>query len=295
MPRVTLGYKLAPANMVYALYSRGVKSGRFSNITPPGGTQTVIFAKPEVLNNFEVGSKNTFLDNRIVINVAGFYDRVDRQQLTSTTPYTFVNAAGQPVTNVITATNNIGKSEIYGFELESSFKVTNRFSLDGSVGYAHQEFINSEPVLLQATSAIGFPGAAGSTVVMKGKTQANVPAWNGYAAAQYVLPLSYATLKFRADAAYRGKLYADLANLTEIRSSWTFNGRVTLSQDTWDLSVYGRNLLNNQRATGSGLAGATSTCGYRETDTVTYGNNQQCLYASPPRPLELGMEVAFRF
>ncbi len=294
-PRVTLGYKLSPANMVYALYSRGVKSGRFSNITPPGGTQTVIFAKPEVLNNFEVGSKNSFLDNRIVLNVAGFYDRVDKQQLTSTTPFTFVNAAGQTVTNNITATNNIGKSEIYGFELESSFKVTDRFSLDGSVGYAHQEFINSEPVLLQASSAIGFPGAVGSTVVMKGKTQANVPAWNGYAAAQYVLPLSYAKLKFRADAAYRGKLYADLANLTTIRSSWTFNGRITMSQDTWDLSVFGRNLLNNQRATGSGLAGATSTCGYRETDTATYGSNQQCLYASPPRPFELGMEVAFRF
>lgn len=294
-PRVTVSYKLTPNNMVYALYSRGVKSGRFSNITPPGGTQTVIYARPEKLDNFEVGTKNSFMDGRGVFNLSAFYNRVSDQQLTSTTPYQFVNAAGQTVTGNITATNNVGESEIWGFELETSFRITPQFSIDGAVGYAHQEFVNEDPVILQASSAVGFPGAPGSPIIMKGKTQGNVPAWNGYVAAQYVVPVGDMDLKLRADANYRGKLYADLANITQIKSAWTINARATLQQDNWDFSLFGRNLFNNQRATGSGLAGATAPCGFIETNTAVYGTNQQCLYASPPRPREIGIEASYRF
>lgn len=295
-PRVTLSYKVTPNNMVYALFSSGVKSGRFSNVTPVTSAQTVIiYAQPEKLNNFEVGTKNSFFDNRVIFNLSAFFDQVKQQQLTSTTVFTFVNAAGNIVTNNITPTNNVGKSKIYGFELESSFKVTPRFSVDGSVGYAHQEFTNDTPVILSASSSIGFPGLPGDPIIMKGKTQANVPRWNGFIAGQYVLPLPTSEMRFRLDASYRGKLYADLANLTTIRSSWTVNGRITLARDTWDASIFARNILNNKRATGSGLAGATSTCGFIENNKTIYGNSQQCLYASPPRPFEMGAEVSFKF
>lgn len=297
-PRVTLSYKVAPDHMVYALYSNGVKSGRFSNVTPVGGTQTIIYAQPEKLDNFEVGTKNAFWNGRAIINLSGFFDKVRQQQLTSTTQYTFVNAAGQTVNSNITATNNVGKSEIWGFELETHFKVAPRFTVDGSIGYAKQKFVNTNPVVLSASSVIGFPGAPGDPVVLSGKTQANVPWWNGYVAGQYVVPLDNgASLKFRADASYRGKLYADLANLTAIKPAWTVNSRITLARDDWDVSLFGRNLFNNQRATGSGLAGATTLCGYTESATAVYGNaaNQQCLFASPPRPLEVGVEFAFKF
>ncbi len=300
-PRLTLSYKATPDNMIYALYSRGVKSGRFSNINPPGGVQTVIYAEPEQLDNFEVGTKNSFMGGRAVVNLSAFYDRVKRQQLTSTTPYQFVNAAGQTVTSNVTATYNVGESEIWGFELETSFRITPQFSLEGAVGYAKQEFVNDDPVILQASSAVGFPYTPGlpanasNPIIMKGKTQANVPAWNGYVAAQYIVPMGEADLKLRADANYRGKLYADLANITEIKSAWTINARATLQQDQWDFSLFGRNLFNNQRATGSGLAGATSGCGFIETNTALYGSNQQCLFASPPRPREIGLEASYRF
>lgn len=294
-PRVTLSYKVTPNNMVYALFSSGVKSGRFSNVTVPGGPQTIIYAQPEKLNNFEIGTKNSFFDNRVIVNLSGFFDQVKQQQLTSTTPFTFTNAAGQVVTNNITPTNNVGRSNIYGFELEANFKATPRFSIDGSVGYAHQEFTNSAPVILSPSSAIGFPGAVGSPIVMKGKSQANVPRWNGFVAGQYVLPLESAEMRFRLDTSYRGKFFADLGNLTTVRSSWTVNGRITLARDAWDASLFARNILNNKRATGSGLAGATSTCGFVETNTAVYGANQQCLYATPPRPFEVGAEVSFKF
>jgi hypothetical protein len=71
--------------------------------------------------------------------------------------------------------------------------------------------------------------------------------------------------------------------------------RINFASDMIDFSLFGRNILNNQRPTGSGLAGATATCIFVERDTATYGSNQQCLYASVPRPAEWGMEATLRF
>lgn len=289
-PRVTLNYKLTPDNMVYALYSNGVKSGRFSNATPPGQPQTLIFAVPEKLDNYEIGTKNTFFDRRLLLNISGFYNKVSQQQLTSSTPYV-VNGA----TSYVTATRNVGQSDIWGFELETSLRVTPQFTLSGSLGYAKQEFTNADPVILAASSSVGFPPSADGSIIMKGKTQANVPWWNGYVAGEYVVPLEVGDLSIRLDGAYRGKFYGDLANITTIKSSWTINSRIALSTDRFDLALFGRNLNNNMRTTGTGLAGGTTACGFIETNTAFYGTNQQCMHATPRRPREIGVEVGFRF
>lgn len=289
-PRITLNYKISPENMVYALYSNGVKSGRFSNATPPGQPQTLIYAVPEKLDNYEIGTKNTFFDRRLLINFSGFFNRVSQQQLTSSTPYV-VNGA----TSYVTATRNVGSSDIWGFELESSFRVLPRFTLSGSVGYAKQEFTNKDPVILAASSTVGFPPSADGSIIMKGKTQANVPWWNGYVAGEYVLPVAMGDLSFRVDGAYRGKFYGDLANVTVIRSSWTINSRIALTNDRFDIALFGRNLNNNMRTTGTGLAGGTTACGFIETNTAFYGTNQQCMHATPRRPREIGVELGYRF
>lgn len=289
-PRITLSYKITRENMIYALFSKGVKSARFSFVNV-GGNYVGLAADPEKLFNYEIGSKNAFLDGRLTVNLAAFYDEVKDQQLVSTQERT-VN--GNTV-NIATV-GNVGASKILGFEGEASLKVTPRLTLRGSVGYAHQEFTTTTPLIISASSTYGFPASANNAIILDGLTQANVPDWNGFIGGEYKLPeMGGFSPSFRLDGAYRGSWYANLANTVKGRSAWTVDARINFASDVVDFSLFGRNILNNQRPTGSGLAGATATCLYVERDTATYGTNQQCLYASVPRPAEWGMEATLRF
>ncbi|EJL33126.1 outer membrane receptor protein [Novosphingobium sp. AP12] len=289
-PRVTLSYKVTGENMVYALFSKGVKSARFSFVNV-AGTFVGLAADPEKLFNYEIGSKNSFFDDRLTLNLAAFYDEVKDQQLVSTQERT-VN--GNTV-NIATV-GNVGASTILGFEGEASLKVTPRLTLRGSVGYAHQEFTAKNPIIISASSTYGFPPSGNNSVVLDGLTQANVPDWNGFIGGEYKLPeVGGFSPTLRLDGAYRGSWYANLANTVKGRSAWTMDTRINFASDMIDFSLFGRNILNNQRPTGSGLAGATATCIFVERDTATYGSNQQCLYASVPRPAEWGMEATLRF
>lgn len=289
-PRVTLSYKLTPDNLIYGLYSEGTKSARFS-FARVAGTNTGIIATPERLYNYEIGSKNSFFDGALTLNLAAFYERVRDQQLVASRD---IIANGQAAT--VAVVSNVGASEILGFEAETNWKVTSKLTLRGSVGYAHQEFTSKTPIIISRSSTFGFPVTADGSVVLDGFTQANVPDWNGFISGEYELPDvgGFAT-SFRVDGAYRGSFDALLSDAVKVRSSWSVDARLNLNNDVVDLSVFGRNILNNQRATGSGLAGATVSCLFVETDTATFGNNQQCIYASVPRPAEFGLEAKLRF
>lgn len=294
-PRITLTYKATPNNMLYALYSSGVKSGRYSYVVA-NGQPSLFYAEPEKLQNFEIGSKNSFDGGRHIINLSAFYNKVSNQQLVSATNYTLPNGN----TYSITAAANAGKSTIWGFEVEATTTVTEGLSLRGTAGYAHQEFASKNPVVLQAVSVGGFPLATTGNpqaVVLDGYTQPNVPRWNASVAADYEVRELFSdySLLMNLTGSYRGKFYGDLHNDVVIRSAWTVNSRIAVMNDRLEFALFGRNLFNNRRALGSGLAGSTTNCAFLETDTATYGTSQRCLHAAAQRPREIGVEAAFRF
>ncbi|MDO6475139.1 TonB-dependent receptor [Alteromonas sp. 1_MG-2023] len=290
-PRLTLTYKLSEDNMIYGLYSSGIKSARLSRVVIDGVPQAIA-AKPEELDNFELGSKNQFLDGKMMLNLAAFYQDVSDQQLTSSNN---LEVGDQIVP--LTYVDNVGNSEVYGFEAESKIAVTDNLSLSASVGYAHHEFVDSDPFVMSATSAWGFEGESGDPVSLNGKTQTNVPRWNGRLAGEYFVPDVYnnMSLSVRVDGNYRGEFYADLSNLVTVESAWTFNSRITLADDILDISLYGRNIFNQDRAIGTGLAGGSAPCVFNENNTALYGNNQLCLSIAAPRPAEFGVEVGYKF
>lgn len=294
LPRATVNFKLSKDHLLYALYSRGVKSGRLSNLAiTVNGQPDFVYATPEQLDNYELGSKNTFWDGRAILNVAVYRANVKDQQIVSTQDV--LTSAGA---RLITAAFNVGESRVNGAEIEATVKPFEAWTFGLGIGYADQEFTNGNPVVLQASSAALFPGVAGAPVFIKGKTQANVPAWNGSLTAAYKSTLGGTGLDLdvRLDALYRGSFYADLANIAEIPDSWKANLRVAIGRgDTWQASLYGRNIFDDRTATVTGLAGGAATCTFIETNVAQYGTSQQCLYAFMPRPREVGVELTYRF
>ncbi len=118
--RAVLDYKITDENLVYASYSRGYKSG---GVNPPlsPGSGVPDFFNPEFIDSFEVGSKNTFLDGRLRLNVAAFYYKYKGLQISRIVQRTAVN-------------DNIN-ADIYGLEADGIVQPIRAFAIN--VGFSY--------------------------------------------------------------------------------------------------------------------------------------------------------------
>ncbi|MGC6328023.1 TonB-dependent receptor [Rhizorhabdus sp. FW153] len=142
-PRLSLSYKPVEDVNLYASWSRGYKSGGFDPrgdaIFTPG---TVNGYKPETVTAYEAGMKGAFLDRTLFVNAAGFYSRYRDQQVTTQ----FLSG-----TTVVSSVDNVGKSRIYGWELEVRAVPDRDFQVNASIGYTNakfQQFLTLDPVTL---------------------------------------------------------------------------------------------------------------------------------------------------
>ena len=118
-PKVTLSYNWSENLLTYASYSEGYRFGFFN---------TGNLTNPEETKNYEFGVKSTLFNGRATFNGAVFYIDYSNQQLTS--------AIGRPPFRI---TDNIPESDILGFELEATVRVTESLALSGGVGYLDTE------------------------------------------------------------------------------------------------------------------------------------------------------------
>ncbi len=163
--RAVLDWKITPDNLIYASYSRGYKSG---GINPP---LQPIFAvdesfSPEIVNAFEIGSKNRF--GALQLNVTGFYYKYKALQLSRIVARTSVN-------------DNVD-ANIWGLEAEAVITPTPDFVVNIGASYLNTK-VSSDKLL-------GNPrdpsGGRSDTVIIKditnGSNCAVVPTTAGNAA-----------------------------------------------------------------------------------------------------------------
>jgi outer membrane receptor protein involved in Fe transport len=116
--RAVAEWKPTRDNMIYASFSRGYKGGGFN--PPTEGDLNSSFA-PETVDAFEIGTKNSFFDRRLTLNLTGFYYKYNDFQYSVSEGLT-------------TVTRNID-STIYGLELESTFRPTPALSIHLTGGF----------------------------------------------------------------------------------------------------------------------------------------------------------------
>ncbi|NJS14981.1 MAG: TonB-dependent receptor [Sphingopyxis sp.] len=173
--RAVLDWKITPDNLIYLSYSRGYKSG---GINPP---LQPIFAvdesfSPELVDSFEIGSKNRFGD--LQLNVTGFYYKYSDLQLSRIVARTSVN-------------DNVD-AEIYGLEAEAVITPSPNWVINMGASYLHTK-VSSDKFL-------GDPrdpsGGRSDTVIIKditnGANCAVVPttAGNGAGASAFVTAIN---------------------------------------------------------------------------------------------------------
>jgi iron complex outermembrane receptor protein len=124
--RGSLRYEFENADMVYATYSTGFRSGGFS---PRAATVEVLERgqDPEKLTNYEVGARTRWLDNSLQLNLTLFHMIYDDMQIETSLPAVGGNGQQQGF-------DNVGKASIDGAELEVLTQITNRWTLTGNLG-----------------------------------------------------------------------------------------------------------------------------------------------------------------
>jgi outer membrane receptor protein involved in Fe transport len=109
--------------LVYASYARGYKAGGFNPPQTPGQELFPTTYKPEFIDAYEVGAKNTLLDGRMVLNATAFYYDYKGYQISQIIQRTSVN------TNI--------DASVYGAELEMLWEPAPRLRFNASLGYLH--------------------------------------------------------------------------------------------------------------------------------------------------------------
>ena len=179
-----LEYDLAKDSLLYANWDSGYHAGgfAFADIKPTYA--------PEFLSAYSIGSKNRFLNNRLELNVEGFYWLYTNQQI----PHGGTDTDGA----YVFYTDNAGSSTIKGGEMSLKYLVTPHtvFSIDSQyLGAVYNNFTYQTPAGgTNAPPETGCPfsqtDATHYTVNCAGKTALQAPKWTGNIAIQQSMDLN---------------------------------------------------------------------------------------------------------
>jgi iron complex outermembrane recepter protein len=243
--RIVLDYKFSDDVLGYASYSRGYRAGTFNGLAYQDISQ-VYFLEPEKVNAYEAGLKTRFADNRIQLNLAGFY-------------YDYSN---QQIAQIIGATSFLrsANGRVYGMEAELAAQVAEPLRFDASFGYLNTKYKGN---------AIDPADPSSLTLNINGNRFPNAPKVTFSAGFDLTaFDSGRSKLVLRGDTQYMGRYYFDpfgsygqnpcdqprtgslvLQATPEIACGnpgyWLVNARATYTlDDKYSISVWGKNLTN---------------------------------------------------
>jgi iron complex outermembrane receptor protein len=123
-PKLSLDYSLTNTNRLYTIYSTGFRAGGLTQLAADPSQPPLFSYDPEYSHNFEIGSKNTFFDNHLRVNLAVYYIRINGVQVPSLV-----------LPDAITVTRNAGKLDSRGVELEIATTPVKSLELSYAFGY----------------------------------------------------------------------------------------------------------------------------------------------------------------
>lgn len=269
-PRVIVDYKITKNMMAYATFSRGFRPGGFNpnltvltpsqlaEISASAGGAGLSF-RQERLDNYEIGFKGAWMNNRLRLTAALYYMQWRDGQIRNTVFFTQPNGS----TGNVAATTNAGSVNLKGLELDTRFAVTPSLTLAGTFTYADNKLIN----FVYAPNGISIQNNSN----VSGNRLDQTPKFTGSFSPTYHTEIANGwELNTRADIIYRGKYFIDPTNRAWVGARTTFNSTVGFKHDNLKVDFFVRNLFNNDKLVG----------GSKSSDSV-YAANATCTAANP--------------
>lgn len=241
-----IDYKLTSDNHIYAQAAQGFRAGGPNDVVPTsvcgadladlGYASAPSQFEPDKLWNYEIGSKNVFLDRRLTLNAAAFY--IDWDKIQSNIPLP---------TCGFDFTANAGTAVSKGFEIEAVVQPIDGLNIAASVGY-------TDARLTQA--AAGTTAADGDRLPLAARLSWNV-------SGQYDFPVGPNLSGFaRVEVNRVGDRWSQFESSTGSTLMDTYvatNLRLGLSGQNWSTAIYAANLFDEYIVTyvpvlGTGVA-----------------------------------------
>ena len=227
------------------LYLEAAKGFRLGGITEPIPTSGIFgtdcarnlstVGLPSIPNtfqsdhlwSFELGSKTSWLDHRLIANAAVFDIEWSNIQTNVFLPCGFITVV------------NAGKVRSRGIEAEVSWAVGGGITLSASGAY-------TDATLVDKTQQF---------TAQEGDRVPNVPKFNGDAVAEYRRPFgsSGRDMFVRTSVSYVGDSYTEFQSLSTARlmpASASVDGSLGFDLNDWEFSLFGKNLANRLIVTG---------------------------------------------
>ena len=254
-PKVSAQFEFMNGDLVYGLYSEGFRPGGinstgFLTIRPSRATY-----EPDRLQNFEVGAKGRFVDGRLVLRGAAFYDLWRNIQSDQYRP------------SGLAYTANVGDAHIQGVEAEATYGLGTGLTLRANALYSAPKFTSVNPDFAN-TLGSGLPGA---------------PRWSGGLLARYDRPLPRdLTLRLVAQANFVGPARLTFDPALSARTDAVVDSQLLadLVSRRWSVGAYVDNPADR--------SGNTFAYG----NPFTFGQVRQ---VTPQRPRTIGVRLAATF
>jgi iron complex outermembrane receptor protein len=191
--------------------------------------------QPEKVSAYEVGAKTSWLDHRLIANLAGFYTNYTNMQMQVQTDFA----------RQYRAWINVGGARIYGFELELAARPVRHLELNASVGNTTSKVTSVQPI------AQYDPVTNPTGVVALGARLLHTPLFSTDVGATVDFPAgSYGSVVTRVNWSSKSSQEGDLLNsaVARVRGYNVTNLRVSYESinDRWELYVLSDNLFDKK-------------------------------------------------
>jgi len=248
-PKVSLDWSVSNQIKLYASYSEGFHSGGFNIrancVAVPASCRPI---DDEKVQSYELGSKMTFLDDRLMLNTAAFHNVYSNIQLSVFSSYTLPNGS-QGFFGDFT---NAGKGHIDGVEEEFAWKPTEAWTFSGNFAYLHTKYTQ------YLTRGVNVADQQKFT---------NAPKWSGGLSLENTHELANGgNLTARINYTYQSLVYPEttLSPLIAQPAYGLWNaGVIWQVSQPWTLSLQGTNLANKSyRTTGYNISSLGIVTGF---------------------------------
>jgi iron complex outermembrane receptor protein len=219
-PRLALDYQVADHSTLYAVYSRGFRTGGLTQLSFNPSQPPLAGFRPEYSSNYELGVKNSLLSGALQVNADIFFTHINDAQV----PTLILPEA-------ITVTRNTGRLDNWGAEAEIAGRFVKGLEIVYNLGYTHSRY---QTLKLSQN---------GDVVDLAGKRQLFTPDITSLLAVQYGLAFGEGFRAFvRGEWKMLGTTYFDLANTMRQSPYSIYNMRCGVGMRRFELAVWGRNI-----------------------------------------------------